>query len=782
MQAIRSRLANGKYNKIITFIWKSAIYGSIALLIYLLGVNLNLFWLFGEMPDIDDLDNPKSELASEIISSDGKVIGKFFYENRSPVDFNELPENLIDALIATEDVRFTKHAGIDARSTFRVITGVLTFNRKGGGSTITQQLAKNLFKMREDEKYIGPLYKIPGLRSLIIKTKEWITAIKLERIYTKQEIMKLYLDTIEFSSGAYGIKSAAKTYFNKQVKDLDLSESALLVGMIQNPSRYNPKFHPKSAKERRNTVFSQMVKYGKLDSEKSESLQKKAIVLDYRPESHNSGLAPYFRQYLKDWMKKQLVEAGYDESDLYTKGFKIYTTIDSRMQKYAEEAMIEHMRDEQTKFNSHWKGQNPWVQLAAGSTSRYIEIPNFIENVAKRTTYYRQLQEEFGNNEAKINKAMNEKVPMRVFTWNGERDTLMSHLDSIRHYKRFLNTGLLAMDPRNGHVKAWVGGINYKYFKYDHVAQSKRQPGSTFKPFVYVTAIDGGFSTCERVTDAPVTFGPEDGISGTWTPKNSDGKYSYQSLSLRQALGKSVNTVSATLIKQFKPNKVVEMAHQLGIQSELVAVPSLCLGVSEVSLYEMLGAYASFVNAGKYTEPMFVTRIEDKNGVVIREYVPNQKEVLSTETAYKMIHLMRGATSTGGTAIGLSRYGVLDGNEIAAKTGTTSNFSDGWFMGLTQNLIGGVWTGGDDRAIHFKNIEMGQGARVAMPEWGLFMKKVYADPTIEDYRKTKFNIPGNVRISGDCVITAGEVFPSAVDSTRTYVPPTVKPSDDDDLL
>lgn len=780
MEAIRKRLANGKYYRLISFIWKSTIYGTAAFLIYLIGVNLNLFWLFGQMPDIDDLDNPKSELASEIISADGKVIGKFFYENRSPVDFEELPAHLIDALIATEDVRYTKHAGIDARSTFRVITGVLTLNRKGGGSTITQQLAKNLFKLRQDEKYIGPLYKIPGLRSLIIKTKEWITATKLERIYTKQEIMKLYLDTIEFSSGAYGIKSAAKTYFNKQVKDLSLNESALLVGMIQNPSRFNPKFRPKNAKERRNTVLAQMAKYGKVDIEKAESLQRQGIVLDYRPESHNSGLAPYFRQYLKDWVKKEIVKAGYSESDLYTKGFKIHTTIDSRMQKYAEEAMVEHMKEQQRKFNEHWKGQNPWVQLAEGSSSKYIEIPNFIENVAKRTSYYQQLVDEYGNDEAKIRKAMNEKVPMRVFTWQGERDTLLSHLDSIRHYKRFLNTGLLAMDPRNGHIKAWVGGVNYKYFKYDHVAQSKRQPGSTFKPFVYVTAIDNGFSTCEQVSDSPVTFGAEDGITGSWTPKNSDGKYSYQNLTLRQALGKSVNTVSARLIKQFKPNEVVKYAHQLGIRSELPAVPTLCLGVGEVSLYEMVGAYAPFVNGGKYSEPMFVSRIEDKNGVVIREFLPDQKEVLSSETAYKMVHLMRGATAPGGTAIGLSRFGVLDGNEVAAKTGTTSNFSDGWFMGLTQNLIGGVWTGGDDRAIHFRNIEYGQGARVAMPAWGLFMQKVYADASIEDYRKTKFTIPGNVRISGDCVVTAGEVFPS--DSSRTYVPPTVKPADDDDLL
>lgn len=774
-------LGNGKYQKLIAAIWKTTFYGFISFLVYLIAVNFNLFWLFGKMPNIEDLDNPKSEIASELISSDGKVLGKYFFQNRSPVEFDELPASLIDALIATEDVRFTRHPGIDARSTLRVITGVLTLNRKGGGSTITQQLAKNLFRLRQDSKYLGPVYSIPGLRSLVIKTKEWITATKLERIYTKQEIMKLYLDTIEFSSGAYGIKSAAKTYFNKPVSDLTVNESALLVGMIQNPSRFNPNLRPKNATTRRNTVLSQMAKYGKIESEKLEDYQKEPIALSYNPASHNTGLAPYFREFLKDWIKAEIEKLGYDEEDLYTKGFKIYTTIDSRMQRYAEEAVAEHMKAQQKQFLEHWKGQNPWVQRASENSSRYVEIPNFIENMASRTGYYQALKREFGGDKAKIMKGMNVKMPMRVFTWQGERDTLMSHMDSIRHYKRFLNIGMMAMDPRDGNIKAWVGGINYKYFKYDHVAQSKRQPGSTFKPFVYVTAIENGFSTCDRVNDSPVTFGPEDGVPGSWTPKNSDGKYSYQDLTLRQALGQSVNTVSAKLIKRFTPAEVVKKAHELGIKSDLNPVPALCLGVSEVSLFEMLAGYASFVNSGKYTDPIFVLRIEDKYGEVLREYVPNQKEVLSAETAYKMVHLMRGATQSGGTSVGLARYGILDGNEVAGKTGTTSNFSDGWFMGLTQELIGGVWAGGDDRAIHYRTIAQGQGARIAMPAWGMFMQKVYADPDIP-YKKTKFKVPATVRISGDCVISAGEVFGPINDSTGTYRPPTVKPANKDELL
>ncbi|MBP6619030.1 MAG: transglycosylase domain-containing protein, partial [Leadbetterella sp.] len=745
---ILKNLASGKYSFLIKLSYRFFYLGLGGFLFFIIALNFNLFWLFGKMPSVDDLDNPKSDVASEIISSDNKILGKFFlYENRSNMTFEEIPESFINALIATEDVRFTKHSGIDARSMLRVFGGLITFNKKGGGSTISQQLAKNLFKLRQDESYEGFLYKVPVLRTLTIKAKEWVTAIKLERIYTKSEIMTMYLNTIEFSSNAYGLKSASKTYFKKLPKDLEPEESALLVGMIQNPSKYNPKFFPKNSKSRRDVVISQMVKFNKLTPEEGESMTEIPIVLNYAPESHNYGVAQYFREYLKDIVKKDLKKLGYEESDLYTKGFKIYTTIDSRMQNYAEESMKTHMRDQQTKFNNVYKYKNPWVQRKSENSSQYVEIPNFIENNAKRTEIYRFLKETYGNDDKAILARMREKVPMRVFTWNGERDTVMSHIDSIKHYKRFLNIGMLAMDPRNGNIKAWVGGINFKHFKFDNVNQSRRQPGSTFKPFVYVTAIDNGFSTCEKVVDEPITFGAEDGLSRSYTPKNSDGKYSYASLTLRQALGQSINSVSARLIKEFKPSKVIEYAHQLGIKSELPNSPSLCLGVGEVSLFELLAGYAVFANQGKYTEPMVLVRIEDKNGQVVKEYLPDQKEVLSKETAYKMIHLMRGATAGGGTAVGLGRFGVLDGNEVAAKTGTTSNFSDGWFMGMTQDLIGGVWVGGEDRAIHFQSIELGQGARIAMPAWGLFMQKVYADKDIE-YKKTKFLVPDGIRIAG----------------------------------
>lgn len=756
------RFNTGKYRSLIKLSYKLFFFGLGAAAIFLFALYFNLFWLFGKMPSVDDLDNPKSEIASEIISSDNKIIGKFFFENRSTMTYAEIPENFKDALLATEDVRFAMHSGIDARSMLRVVGGIVTFNRKGGGSTITQQLAKNLYKLRLDDSYEGLLYKVPGMRVLLIKLKEWITAIKLERRYTKAEIMTMYLNTIEFSSGAYGLKSAAKTYFKKNPENLKAEESALLVGMIQNPSRFNPKFFPKNSRERRDVVISQMVKFNKISPEQGKELQSIPIVLDYSPESHNYGLARYFREYLKDVMKAELKKLGYNESDLYTKGFKIYTTIDSRMQRYAEEAMVDHMKNYQKIFDTHFKGRNPWLRLKAGSTSQYEELPGYIESAAKRTGYYQSLKRKYGSDESMINAKMNERMPMRVFTWQGERDTVLSHMDSLRHYKRFLNIGMLAMDPRNGNIKAWVGGINYKYFKYDNVFQSKRQPGSTFKPFVYVTAIDNGFSTCDRVLDEPVTFH----IPGapSWTPRNSDGRYSYRELTLRQALGASVNTVSAKLIKEFGADKVVDYAHQLGIKSDLVRTPSLSLGISDVTLHELLGGYGVFANAGVHTEPMVLLRIEDKNGQIIKEYFPVQKEVLSKESAYKMVHLMRGATAPGGTAMGLSRYGLIEGNEIAAKTGTTSNYSDAWFMGMTQDLIGGVWVGGEDRAIHFESIQYGQGARMAMPAWGLFMQKVYEDKDIE-YKKTKFVVPSTIRISGDCAVTGNEGFPTGQPTT-----------------
>lgn len=774
------RFAKGRFGGLIKLTYRLFFYGLAAALLFMLALNFNLFWLFGRMPTIDDLDNPKSEIASEIISSDNKVIGKFFFENRSNMTYDEIPENFKDALLATEDIRFGIHSGIDARSMLRVMGGVITLNPKGGGSTISQQLAKNLFKMRRDDAYEGLLYKVPVVRLVIIKLKEWVTSIKLERKYTKSEIMTMYLNTIEFSSGAYGLKSAARTYFKKDPMDLTQEESALLVGMIQNPSRYNPKFFPENSRNRRDVVLSQMVKFNKLTPEERAELVEIPINLDYSPESHNYGTAQYFREYLRDMVKGELNKLGYEENDLYTQGFKIYVTIDSRMQQYAEEAMEEHMKGYQAIFDRHFKGRNPWLQLRPGSSSRYQEIPGYVDMMMKRTGYYQALKRQYKGDEKLINEELNRKKDTRVFTWEGERDTLMSPMDSLSHYLRFLNIGMMSMDPRDGNIKAWVGGIDFKYFKYDHVAQSKRQPGSTFKPFVYVTAIDNGYSTCDTLVDEPVVFNIPG--SGIWSPKNADGRYSYRSHTLRSALGQSVNTISAKLIKELGSQKVIEYSRLLGIKSELANSPSLSLGVSDVSLYELLGGYAVFANGGVYTEPMVLLRIEDKHGQTLSEYYPIQKEVISKETAYKMVYMLRGATVPGGTSMGLSRFGVLDGNEVAAKTGTTSNFSDAWFVGMTQNLIGGVWVGAENRAVHFETIQYGQGARMALPAWGMFMQKVYKDSEL-DYKKTKFDVPSTLRISGDCAVTANESFSTAQPNTEEAIRKgDLRPDDEEEQL
>jgi penicillin-binding protein 1A len=770
-------LLPGRYQSSIYRLWKFFMYCFIALILFFTAVNFNFLWLFGGMPSLKQLDNPQNDLATEIISSDGKSLGKFFYENRSPVEYNEISPNVMNALVATEDVRYSEHSGIDLRSWARVI-GKL--GRAGGGSTISQQLAKNLFKLREDEDYKGILHKIPVVSKLISKVKEWITAVKLERRFTKREIITMYLNTVDFSSNSFGIKSAAKTYFDKLPKDLSVDEAALLVGMVQSPTRFNPKLNPDKSINRRNIVLSQMRKAGFITQNESINLQSKALRLKYGVENQNSGLAAYFREYLKGHMKKWLNDNGYTNEDLYTGGFKIHVTIDSRMQAYAEEAMRQHMKEQQAKFDSRWVGRNPWVYLD-DKTNTFKELPNFINDAVKRSWRYTQLQKELGDDETAIMRVMRKPVRMRVFSWRGERDTTLSPIDSIKHYKRFLNIGMMSMDPADGAIKAWVGGINFKYFKYDHVQQSTRQPGSTFKPFVYVTAVENGFSTCETIVDQPVTFGAADGISGSYTPKNAEGGYSGRSVTLRTALGQSINSISAFLIKNYKAESVINMARRLGISSELYNGPSLCLGVSDVSVYEMVRAYSSFANEGKLPEAYFVTHIEDKYGNEIKRFMPDNKEVLSKDVAYKMIHLMRGATSPGGTAMGLSRYGILEGNEVAAKTGTTSNYSDGWFMGATSNLVTGVWVGGDDRSIHFRSLADGQGARVAMPAWGLYMQKVYKDARLVGYRKGKFKKPDDLTIVGDCIYGSGEER-IAIDSSQLYVPPKTTNSTNDEQL
>ncbi|MCF0051012.1 transglycosylase domain-containing protein [Dyadobacter sp. LJ53] len=741
----------GKYRRTIIRMWK--ITGiSIGLLVFLIiAVRFNLLWLFGGMPDLAMLENPQSELASELISEDGKSLGKYYSENRIRIDFDQLSPNLIHALVATEDARFTNHSGIDGRSMLRVAKGVFTGNSSsGGGSTITQQVAKNLFETRS-KKYRGVLGKVPLVSTVIMKAKEWMLAVILERKYTKNEIMMMYLNTVSFGNNTYGIKVASKSYFGKEPFDLTVPEAALLVGMLQNPSLHNPRRRPENAIRRRNVVMSQMVKYNYLTNEAYTAFQKRPLNLNFQLDGPNTGSAPYFQEsmrgYLQAWLTKYNEENDTD-LDLKTSGLHIYTTIDSRLQKYMEAAMREHMREQQRLFDAHWKGRNPW----AYPTGR--EVPGFIEKAVESLPQFIALKNELGKAEAW--KVMRKPYKMKVFSYDGEKEMLMSPIDSIRYYKRFLHAGMMSMDPRNGHIKAWVGGVDFKYFKYDHVKQGCRQPGSTFKPFVYVSALQKNYLTpCDRITDQPV--------EGNWNPPSS--QYTYRSLTLRQALGQSVNSISANIIQMVKPNTVADYAHKLGITSQLDEVPSLCLGISSVSVYEMVNAYCSFANGGYRTEPLAILRIEDRNGNVLQEFHPKQNQELSDVMAYNMLYLMRGAVEDpGGTAGRLRSYGVTQGNEIAAKTGTTQNHSDAWFMGMTQNLVSGIWVGGEDMQIHFRTMDLGQGGHVALPAWGLYMRNVYNDGTLEQYRKAVFTKPTNFTIACEEVSN---------DSTDTYSPPSI---------
>ncbi len=780
--------ASGRYRTLIKNGWRFSLIGIGLLIFYVVAVSYNFFWLFGGMPSLKALENPKSEEASEVYTADNQLLGKYYTENRTPIEISQVSPNVTSALIATEDSRFVKHSGIDMRSLFRAVGGMVTFqsaSSSGGGSTLTQQTAKNLFDTRREELR-GPLGSIPVIGLVIAKTKEWILAVRLERNYTKQEVMMMYLNTVSFGNNTYGIKTAAKTYFGKEPWQLNVEEAALLVGMLKNPTLYNPRLYETRTRDRRNVVLAQMKKYGFLTPEQYVTYKEKPLKLDFSVENQNTGMAAYFRSVIKDdlkrWIREYNKENPTAELDLYSSGLKIYTSIDSRMQTYAEEAVMANMRDQQKKFYEHWRGRNPWVEQDK-RTKKYVETKGFIERVARRTGRYKSLKAEYGTDEQAIWREMNKPTKMKVFVYGGkrnEKDTTMSSMDSIRYYKRILNTGFMSMDPRTGHVKAWVGGINFRHMKFDHVRQARRQPGSTFKPFIYLTALDQGFVTpCSHITDQPTTFahGEDNNGGPAWTPKNSNGRYSYQSLTLREALGRSINTVSAQLIKKTRASEVIKYAHEMGIEStDLPNNPTLSLGTGDVSVYEMVSAYCAFANGGQRVRPMIITRILDKNGNELKRFTVDAKQVISANRAYEMLHLMRGAVEEpGGTSARLkSQYKLLEGgNEIAAKTGTTSNYSDAWFMGMTQHLVSGLWVGGDDRAIHFRTIEFGQGGRMAMPAWGMYMQKIYADPTLTNYRPEPFRKPNNFKI--DC----GGYH---IDSSQRYIAPKVAADEDEDIL
>ena len=719
--------------RVVKGVWISFLCIVLGVPLYVYTVSIDLFGLFGGMPSYAAIENPQNDLSSELISADGVSLGRYFRYNRSQVSYDELSPNLVQTLLLSEDHRFYDHAGMDFWAYPRVAWGILTFNTAGGGSTITQQLAKNLYTINPELD--GHLSRLGGLpRRVIQKTKEWIISIKLEKNFTKEEIITMYLNTSDFSSNAYGIKVAAETYFNKQPDSLNLQESAVLVGMLQAPTFYNPFRNPENSLRKRNEVLFKLFYHGYIkDKYEYDSIRSLPIDLQYQVQNQNKGIATYFRSILTNYLMEWCKERGYD---LWESGLKIYTTIDSRMQQYGEQAMTEHMSVLQGEFESQWrlKGSEPWVD----DDNR--EIRNFLDRKIRKTQAYRALVQRYGEKSDSVKIMLNEKKPMTVFSWKGERDTLFSSMDSLRYYNRFLQSGMMSMDPSTGAIKAWVGGIDFKYFKYDHVKQSTRQPGSTFKPFVYGKAIADGYSPCYQLLDiAPVIK-----VSGgTWYPKNAEGDYgSGVKYNLRQAMARSINSISAQLIDHVKPANVVAFAEAMGITTHMDPVPSLCLGTSDVTLYDMVAAYCTFVNLGIYTKPYFLTRIEDKNGNVIESFVPQTRQATDEKTAYKMIYMLQGGVEEeGGTSRALS-YSLKKDNEIGGKTGTTDNASDGWYMGITHNLVTGVWVGGDERSIHFPSWFFGQGGKTARPIWDRYMIKVYENPEL-GYGKGVFKRPSS---------------------------------------
>ena len=728
------------FKKYIIRFWMVVLGGFIAFLLVFL---LASWGVFGELPTFEELENPEKNLATEVISSDGVTLGKYAFKNRTPVGFKDLPDNLVNALIATEDERFYEHSGIDFRGLARA---VVKLGKGGGASTITQQLAKNLFNKGGSSSTV---------KRLTQKVKEWIVATKLERQYTKNEIVAMYLNTQGFLFNAIGIRSASRIYFGKEPKDLDIQESAILVAMLKNPRQFNPnrEISKKKSLIRRNVVFAQMAKNEFITQQEKDSLQQLPLKINFTPESHNDGLATYFREYLRDYLKKWTKNNPKPNGELYNinrDGLKIFVTLDSRMQQYAQEAVQEHMSNLQSYFFKEQKNNEsaPFYDLEEE------QVISIYTRARKRSERYRKMKKN-GYSKKQIDSAFDAKTDMRVFSWNAQRevDTILSPNDSIQYYKTILRSGLLSIEPQTGHIKAWVGGINHKYFKYDHVEQGKRQVGSTFKPFVYATAINQlRLSPCEKFSNTPYTI-PKGrfGIPKAWTPKNSGEKYGGE-ISLKEALAKSVNVISARLIDMVTPANVARLAKSAGIESRIPKSPSIALGSVELSLMEMTGAYATFANKGMRVEPNMLLRIEDKNGTVLADFTPKTNEVLSEESAYVVLELLKGVTTAGsGVRLRTSAHyykDIITGfpyeftNPIAGKTGTTQNQTDGWFMGVVPNLATGVWTGGEDRAVHFEKIAEGQGATMSLPTWALFMKKVYADTTLnisqEDFEKPEY--------------------------------------------
>jgi penicillin-binding protein 1A len=692
------------------------------IVLFFCALELNFLWLFGYSPTIKDIKTPVLNIVSELYTSDGKLIGKYYKENRTPIPYDSISPAVIDALVATEDIRFYKHSGVDIRAFASSIVSTATGDRRGA-STITQQLAKNLYSTR-NRKSQGAIKYIPLARTVVYKLKEWITAYKLESQYSKNEILTLYLNTVPFSSNTFGIKTASRRYFNKEASKLQVEEAATLVGMLKAVTTYNPIRNPEKSFERRNTVLSQMEKYEYLTPAEFKKYSARPLKITEGSLDEGSDGGSYLRSAVARYLEKWCQENGYD---LDTDGLKIYTTIDSRMQQYAQEAVNSQMKILQRRLENIWGNENPW------RTEDGKEILDFPEKAAQRLPYYDALKKKYNNNQDSIDFYLNKTKKMKIFNWAGEKEVVYSTMDSIKYYAKILNTGMMTMDPFNGHIKVWIGGIDHNYFNYDHVNQAKRQAGSTFKPFAYLAALEAGMNPCDKLVDKPVRIPYQDkGKTEYWEPKNADWNFSGREMTLRWAMGKSVNSITAQITEQVGAENVVKYAHLSGIESDLQAVPSVSLGPNDVSVFEMVRAYGTFLNKGVKSEPILVERITDQDGRVIEEFKSEQKRTLSEEIAWLMLYMLRGGMEEpGGTSQALWEWDLWKkNNQIGGKTGTSSDYVDGWYMGVTKDLVTGVWVGCDERSVHFNSSETGEGSRTALPIFAKFMEKVYRDPSL----------------------------------------------------
>lgn len=733
----------------------------VAFFLYLGAVDINFLWLFGKSPGFSAIKEAVTSEASEIYSDDGVLIGKYFNENRTPVEYEDVNPAFWKALIDTEDERFYKHHGIDYTGLVGAVKDAVLHHDARGASTITQQLAKNMFRMRTNYS-TGLLGKLPGVRMLIVKSKEWIIATKLEMTHSKKEILTMYANTVDFGSNAFGIKTAAKTYFNCSPKELTAEQAAVLVGMLKATTYYNPIANPKNSLRRRNIVLSNMVRHGDLTHAEYDSISQIGIELKYSVESNYDGTALYFREAVADELRKWCNDNDYD---LYTSGLKIYTTIDSRMQKYAEEAAIKQMKQVQRNFNNHWGNQEPWQD------ERHNVIPGFIEGIAKRQPVYKYLLARFPNNPDSIEYYLNRPHKVKLFDYEqGTIEREMSTMDSIRYMVHFMHCSFVAMEPQTGAVKAWVGDIDFKSWKYDKVT-AMRQPGSTFKLFVYTEAMNQGLTPCDKRRDeyfSMKVFDKAQNKEVTWAPTNANGYFTGDSIPLKAAFARSINSVAVRLGQEMGITRIAETAHKMGIESPLDETPALALGSSDINLLELANAYSTVANDGKYVKRVLVTRIVDRNGKEVYKAPLNEEQVIPYKSAFLMQQMLMGGTrEPGGTSMSLNGYvGNFRDTDWGGKTGTSNNHSDAWFMGVSPKLVVGAWVGGEYRCIHFRTGALGQGSRTALPICGYFLQSVLGDPAFAKYR-TKFGKPKDDDITSAMYNCQSYYMREKNDSTNT---------------